>query len=133
MSKGNNIEVKNTIKLEYHQETDGKIEKKELSFSKDLLKEPYTKESLFVIQVDGKSMETLINDKALVVADLSKKEFENNKIFLVYKDDRMWIKKAKIIDNKEYFVSINPDFAHLVYEKKDTRIIAKTILTFTNL
>ena len=45
----------------------------------------------------------------------------------------MWIKKAKIIDNKEYFVSINPDFAHLVYEKKDTRIIAKTILTFTNL
>ena len=100
---------------------------------KDLLKEPYTKESLFVIQVDGKSMETLINDKALVVADLSKKEFENNKIFLVYKDDRMWIKKAKIIDNKEYFVSINPDFAHLVYEKKDTRIIAKAILTFTNL
>ncbi len=86
-----------------------------------------------MIQVDGKSMETLINDKALVVADLSKKEFENNKIFLVYKDDRMWIKKAKIIDNKEYFVSINPDFAHLVYEKKDTRIIAKTILTFTNL
>ena len=66
-------------------------------------------------------METLINDKALVIADLSQKEFENNKIFLVYKDDRMWIKKAKIIDNKEYFVSINPDFAHLVYEKKDTR------------
>ena len=123
----------NTIKLEYHQEIDLKIVKKELEFSKDLLKQPYALESLFVIQVDGKSMQPHINDKALVVADLSQKEFENNKIFLVYKDDRMWIKKAKIIDNKEYFVSINPDFAHLVYEKKDTRIIAKAILTFTNL
>ena len=123
----------NTIKLEYHQEIDLKIVKKELEFSKDLLKQPYALESLFVIQVDGKSMQPHINDKALVVADLSQKEFENNKIFLVYKDDRMWIKKAKIIDNKEYFVSINPDFSHLVYKKKDTRIIAKAILTFTNL
>jgi phage repressor protein C with HTH and peptisase S24 domain len=123
----------NTIKLEYHQEINKKLEKKELLFSKDLLKHPYTLESLFVIQVDGKSMQPLINDKALVVADLSFKEFENDGIFLVYKDDRMWIKKAKIIDNKECFISINPDFAHLVYEKNDTRIIAKAMLTFTNL
>jgi phage repressor protein C with HTH and peptisase S24 domain len=123
----------NTIKLEYHQEINTKIEKKELSFSKDLLKSPYTLESLFVIQVDGNSMQPLINDKALVVADLSFKEFEDDGIFLVYKDDRMWIKKAKIIDNKEYFISINPDFTHLVYEKNDTRIIARAMLTFTNL
>lgn len=123
----------NTIKLEYHQEIAGKIQKKELEFSKDLLKTPYNISSLFVIQVDGKSMQTLINDKALVVADLSQKEFEDEAIFLVYKDDRMWIKKAKIIDEKEYFVSINPDFSHLVYKKEETRIIAKALLTFTNL
>ncbi len=123
----------NTIKLEYHQEIAGKIQKKELEFSKDLLKTPYNITSLFVIQVDGKSMQTLINDKALVVADLSQKEFEDEAIFLVYKDDRMWIKKAKIVDEKEYFVSINPDFSHLVYKKEETRIIAKALLTFTNL
>ena len=123
----------NTIKLEYHQEIAGKIQKKELEFSKDLLKTPYNISSLFVIQVDGKSMQALINDKSLVVADLSQKEFENEAIFLVYKDDRMWIKKAKIVDEKEYFVSINPDFSHLVYKKEETRIIAKALLTFTNL
>lgn len=123
----------NTIKLEYHQEIDLKIVKKELEFSKDLLKQPYALESLFVIQVDGKSMQPHINDKALVVADLSQKEFENNGIFLVYKDDRMWIKKALIIDEKEFFVSINPNFSHLVYKKEESRIVAKAILTFTNL
>jgi phage repressor protein C with HTH and peptisase S24 domain len=123
----------NTIKLEYHQEIDLKIVKKELEFSKDLLKQPYALESLFVIQVDGKSMQPHINDKALVVADLSQKEFENNGIFLVYKDDKMWIKKALIIDKKEFFVSINPDFSHLVYKKEESRIVAKAILTFTNL
>ncbi|MDX9961280.1 MAG: S24 family peptidase [Aliarcobacter sp.] len=123
----------NTIKLEYHQEIDLKIVKKELEFSKDLLKQPYALESLFVIQVDGKSMQPHINDKALVVADLSQKEFENNGIFLVYKDDKMWIKKALIIDEKEFFVSINPDFSHLVYKKEESRIVAKAILTFTNL
>lgn len=123
----------NTIKLEYHQEIAGKVEKKELEFSKDLLKTPYKLSSLFVSQVDGKSMQTLISDKALVVADLSQKEFENEAIFLVYKDDRMWIKKAKIIDEKEYFISINPDFSHLIYKKDETRIIAKALLTFTNL
>ena len=123
----------NTIKLEYHQEIDLKIVKKELEFSKDLLKQPYALESLFVIQVDGKSMQPHINDKALVVADLSQKEFENNGIFLVYKDDKMQIKKALIIDEKEFFVSINPDFSHLVYKKEESRIVAKAILTFTNL
>ena len=123
----------NTIKLEYHQEIDLKIVKKELEFSKDLLKIPYALESLFVIQVDVKSMQPHINDKALVVADLSQKEFENNGIFLVYKDDKMWIKKALIIDEKEFFVSINPDFSHLVYKKEESRIVAKAILTFTNL
>ena len=123
----------NTIKLEYHQEIAGKIQKKELEFSKELLQTPYNLTSLFVTQVDGKSMQPLIFHKALVVADLSQKEFEDEAIFLVYKDEKMWIKKAKIIDKEEYFVSINPDFSHLVYKKEETRIIAKALLTFTNL
>ena len=123
----------NTIKLEYHQEIAGKIQKKELEFSKELLQTSYILTSLFVTQVDGKSMQRLIRHKALVVADLSQKEFENNGIFLVYKDDKMWIKKALIIDKKEFFVSINPDFSHLVYKKEESRIVAKAILTFTNL
>ena len=123
----------NTIKLEYHQEISGKIQKKELEFSKELLQTPYNLTSLFVTQVDGKSMQPFISDKALVVADLSQKEFEDEAIFLVYKDEKMWIKKAKIIDKQEYFVSINPDFSHLVYKKEETRIIAKALLTFTNL
>ena len=123
----------NTIKLEYHQEISGKIQKKELEFSKELLQTPYNLTSLFVTQVDGKSMQPFISDKALVVADLSQKEFEDEAIFLVYKDEKMWIKKAKIIDKEEYFVSINPDFSHLVYKKEETRIIAKALLTFTNL
>jgi phage repressor protein C with HTH and peptisase S24 domain len=121
-----------TIKLEYHENTNGKIEKKELEFSRSLLKTPYTLESLFVIQVDGKSMQALINDKALVIADLSQKEFENDSIFLVHYEGKMWIKKAKTIHDKDYFISINPDFSHLVYEKEKSRIIAKAILTFTN-
>ena len=123
----------NKITLEYHQNINGKIEKKELEFSKHLLKNPYTLESLFVIQVDGKSMEPFISDKALVIADLSQKQFEDEKIFLVYKDNKMWIKKASIKENKELFVSINPNFKHLVYEKENVRIIAKAILTFTSL
>lgn len=121
------------ITLEYHQEINGKIIKKELSFSESLLTKNYKLESLFVIQVDGKSMEPRINDKALVVADLSQKEFKNEEIFLVYKDDKMWIKKAKTVDNQDFFISINPNFAHLIYKKEDSRIIAKALLTFTNL
>ena len=121
------------ITLEYHQDINGKIQKKELEFSKYLLKTPYTLESLFVIQVDGKSMEPFISNKALVIADLSQKKFENEKIFLIYKDNKMWIKKALIKENEELFVSINPDFVHLVYKKEDVRIIARAVLTFTSL
>ena len=73
----------NTIKLEYHQEIAGKIQKKELEFSKELLQTPYNLTSLFVTQVDGKSMQPLISHKALVVADLSQKDFEDEAIFLV--------------------------------------------------
>ncbi len=122
-----------TIKLEYHQNIDGKMIKKELEFSKYLLKEPYNQDSLFVSMVEGQSMESKINDKALVVADLSNKEFVENGIYLVHKDARMWIKEAKTIENEQFFVSINPNYSHLVYKANESRVIAKALLTFTNL
>ena len=120
------------ISLEYKELIQGKAIDKKLEFSSYLLKLPYKLESLFVSKVEGKSMQPVINDAALVVADLSQNEFLDNSIFLVYYEDKMWIKKSQIIDNIEYFVSINKDSSHLVYRKEEVRIIAKVLLTFTN-
>lgn len=53
------------------------------------------KSSLFVIKVDGESMQPVIMDRTLIVADLSQKELEDGGIYLVYYDNNMWIKKAK--------------------------------------
>ena len=78
-------------------------------------------------------MQPLIMNNALVVADLSQKEFENEAIFLIHKDNNMWIKKASIIDSNEFFVSINPNFSYLTYKKEDCRIIAKVLLYFNDL
>ncbi|MFA7083827.1 MAG: S24 family peptidase [Arcobacteraceae bacterium] len=122
-----------TIKLEYHEEDQGKVQKKFLTFSQELLKKPYVLESLFVIKVNGESMQPKINDNALVVADLSQKEFEQSAIYLVYYENNMWIKQAKKEEGKELFVSINPAFKHLVYAKEEVRVIAKALLTFTTL
>ncbi|MFA9373548.1 S24 family peptidase [Poseidonibacter sp.] len=121
------------ISLEYHEIINNKVEKKQIEFSEYLLKEPYNLSSLFITKVDGQSMQPVINDKALVVADLSQQEYEDEKIFLVSKDNKMWIKKAKIINGEKYYVSINKDFSHLVYKYDDARMIARVLLTFTNL
>lgn len=119
------------ISLEYHDKINGAFAKRELVFSSSLIRQPFTLASLFVIRVDGRSMEPFIQHDALVVADLSKKNYEDGSIFLVYKDDRMWIKKASIIENKEYFISMNQGYEHLVYSSSEVRIVAKALLTFT--
>lgn len=123
----------NLISLDYSEIIDKKVVNKKLEFSSYLLKEPYKIDSLFVSKVDGKSMEPKINDASLVVADLSQNKFINESIFLVFYKDRMWIKKSTLIDGLEHFVSINSDYSHLVYKRDDVRIIAKVLLTFTNL
>ncbi|HQS67779.1 MAG TPA: S24 family peptidase, partial [Sulfuricurvum sp.] len=82
------------ITLEYVDILDADNEKKVLKFSTSLLKEPVNKSSLFVIKVDGKSMQPVIKDRALVVADLSQKKLEDGGIYLVYYDNKMWIKQA---------------------------------------
>jgi len=121
------------VELEYHEVHNGKVEKKSLTFSKELLQEPYSLDSLFVVKVEGESMQPKINDKALVVADVSQKEFCDSSIFLVEKENKMWIKEAKIVEGQKKFVSINPKFSHLVYEYQEVRVIAKALLTFTSL
>ena len=118
------------IILDYVDVLDGKNEKKVLEFSDDLLKEPVNKDSLFVIKVDGKSMQPIIQDRTLVVADLSQKTVEEKGIYLVYYEQRMWIKQAKQELHGMTFVSINKAFSHLVYNETDVRVIAKAVLSF---
>ena len=121
------------ITLNYVDVLDGKNEKKVLEFSTDLLKKPVNKNSLFVIKVDGKSMQPVIGDRTLVVADLSQKIVEDKGIYLVYKEDKMWIKQAKKEARGMTFVSINEVFSHLVYEEIDVRVVARAILSFNTM
>jgi phage repressor protein C with HTH and peptisase S24 domain len=118
------------ITLEYTDIFDNNKIKK-LQFSKHLIKTPFNKKSLFAVIVDGKSMEPVISHQALIIADLSKKELEDEKIYLVYFDNKMWVKRYKIEDKT--FISINPKFTHLIYKQKDVHLVAKVLLTFTNL
>lgn len=121
-----------TISLNYIDVFDENKEKK-IEFSRCLLDDDISINSLFVLRVDGESMQPLILDKALVIADLSQKSFFEESIYIVSVGGKFWIKKAKIIENKKKFVSINEDFSHLIYEFEEVRVIAKVVLTFTKL
>ena len=121
------------ITLEYTDTLDGNNEKKVLEFSESLLPKEVNKSSLFIIKVDGESMQPVIKDRTLVVADLSQKEVQDKGIYLVYKDDRMWIKQAKEETNEILFISINDEYSHLVYKQVDVRVVAKAVLSFHTL
>jgi phage repressor protein C with HTH and peptisase S24 domain len=121
------------ITLSYVDILGGKNEKKELAFSSDLLPSGINTQSLFVIKVDGESMQPVIRDRALVVADLSQVSVVDQGVYLLHYENNMWIKKAEQDDKGMRFVSINDDFAHLVYAADDVRVIAKAVLTFTSL
>ena len=118
------------ITLEYVDILDADNEKKVLKFSTSLLKEPVNKGSLFVIKVDGESMQPVIMDRTLIVADLSQKELEDGGIYLVYYDNNMWIKKAKETLSGMTFISINEAYSHLVYKEAEVRVVAKAVLSF---
>ncbi|RXK00300.1 peptidase [Arcobacter sp. CECT 8986] len=124
--------MNNIITLEYVDVFD-ENRQKTVSFSKDLISETTNIKSLFAILVDGKSMQPKINDKSIVIADLSSKQIEDDSIYIVYYDNKMWVKKAIFKDNDFLFVSINEDFKHLVYKKEEVYVVAKAILTFTKL
>ncbi|WP_373035853.1 helix-turn-helix transcriptional regulator [Sulfurimonas sp.] len=121
------------ITLEYVDALDSNNEKKVLEFSVSLLKEPINKGSLFVIKVDGESMEPVIKDCTLVVADLSQREVVDAGIYLVYYENKMWIKKAKQESDGMTFVSINKAYSHLVYKEEEVRVVAKAVLSFNSL
>jgi len=116
------------IKLEYVDVFD-ENKTKDLVFSKHLIKKDFNEKSLMALLVDGESMQPVINDKAVIVADLSQKILIDESIYLVYYENKMWVKKYNLKEEK--FVSINPKFSHLVYCKDDVHLVAKVILTFT--
>lgn len=117
--------------LEYVDVLDGRNEKKVLTFSKSLLEAAVNEKSLFVVRVDGESMQPAIQDRALVVADLSQKNVQDQGIYLVQYENRMWIKQAKREEGKMTFVSINPAFSHLVYDAEQVRVVARVLLAFS--
>lgn len=124
--------MEDLITLEYKDAFDNNKDKK-IEFSSTLLTEPYNKDSLFALQVDGESMQPVIKNRSIVIADLSQKEITDESIYLIYHDNKMWIKKAKKDDTGISFVSINSDYSHLVYKQNEVHLVAKIILTFTNL
>lgn len=121
------------ITLNYVDTLDADNEKKVLKFSTDLLKEPVNKDSLFVIKVDGESMQPVIMNRTLVVADISQRELKDGCVYLVYYDNKMWIKKAEQKLNEMIFVSINEAYSHLVYKEEEVRVVAKAVLSFNTL
>ena len=122
------------IELEYTNTLNNNA-KETLCFSKQLLTQKYNENSLFVSCVNGQSMQPLIWHNALVVADLSNKVLENDAIYLIIKDEQMWIKQARKNTTNDTFTfeSINEEYAHLIYEQKDVHVVARVLLTFTNL
>lgn len=75
-------------------------------------------------------MQPAIKDRALVVADLSQKELKDGGVYLVYYDNKMWIKQAKEKLSGITLVSINEEYSHLVYKAEDVRVVAKAVLSF---
>lgn len=118
------------VSLDYIDTLDTKNEKKVLEFSTDLLPTSVNIKSLFVAKVDGQSMEPVIKNRMLVVADLSQNILEDQEIYLVHYNDRMWIKQAKKEALGIKLISINKAFSHLVYREDEVRVIAKVILSF---
>lgn len=119
-----------TLNIEYKDAFDGN-KSKNIIFSKELLEKNCNEKSLFALRVDGESMQPLIKHKALIIADLSQKQLVDEAIYLLYYDNQMWVKKYDI--KKDIFISINPKFSHLIYKQKDIHLVAKVVLTFTNL
>ncbi|RXJ68581.1 peptidase [Halarcobacter ebronensis] len=118
------------INLEYTDIFDDNKVKK-LSFSKHIIKSEFNEKSLFALMVDGKSMQPVINHKGIIVADLSQKTLIDEAVYLVYYENKMWVKKY--IQKNKTFTSINKDFSHLVYKENEVYVVAKVLISFTNL
>lgn len=118
------------ISLEYY---DANHKKSILEFSRYLIKEDFHEESLFIMKLDGKSMEPLVLHNSLVVLDLSKKNLLENSLYLISANNELFLKKYIFKDDSSTFTSINKDFENHKFFKKDVKVIAKALLTFTSL
>lgn len=98
---------------------------KKITINKSKIKGEYNQNSLFTLLVEGESMQTLVKDKSVVVADLSQKEVKNNSLYIIEADKQIWIKKASK-DSGE-FISINEAFKNHRFFIDESRVIAKVI------
>lgn len=122
--------MKDLITLEYYNQS---LKQKEvLHFSPSLLKGKPRISSLFVIKLDGESMQDLIQDKSLLVASLDVDTLSDGCLYLLDYENALWLKKAKRIKNTFVFVSINKKFSHLVFKEEEIRVVAKVVASFTS-
>ena len=114
-----------TITLEYTDVFDNN-KTKTISFEETAIKESFNTTSLFATLVDGESMQPLITHKAILVVDISKKDLFHEENYLIYYENRMWIKKYD--NNIKSFVSINPKYQHLIYSLNQVHTVGKVLL-----
>lgn len=112
-----------TINLSYYDLENKKL--KNINFPCSLIKEEYKEKELFLLSIDGKSMENIIPDASLVLATLNIKDLELNKIYVIENNKKLWVKIFKYINNEYIFSSINKDYTHIFFYKKDVRVIAR--------
>lgn len=122
--------MENLITLEYYNQS---LKQKEvLHFSPSLLKGKPRISSLFVIKLDGESMQDLIQDKSLLVASLDVDTLSDGCLYLLDYENRLWLKQAKKIKSTFVFISINKKFSHLLFKEEDIRVVAKVLASFTS-
>ncbi len=70
-------------------------------------------------------MQPKILDKETIVIDLSQKILLDEKIYVLHFEGKMWVKKYD--ESSKNFISINPEFSHLVYNKDEVHIVGKVL------
>lgn len=122
--------MQDLITLEYYNQN---VKQKEvLRFSPSLLKGKPRLSSLFVIKIEGESMQDLIQDQSLIVASLDVDTLSDACLYLIDYENRLWLKKAKKIKNTFVFISINKKFSHLIFKKEEIRVVAKVLASFAS-
>ena len=122
--------MQDLITLEYYNQS---LKQKEvLSFSSSLLKGKPRISSLFVIKIEGESMQDLIQDKSLIVASLDVDALNDGCLYLLDYENKLWLKKAKKTNNAFVFISTNEKFSHLHFKEEEIRIVAKVLASFTS-
>lgn len=107
-----------------------KNKQKTIEFGRSIINEKFNEKSLFATLVDGQSMQPLISHKAVLIVDISNKNILDEENYLLYYENKMWVKKYNKKTN--CFVSINPEYKHLVYGFDEVHLVGKVILYFNH-